>query len=118
MIDSDFNTPIIEERPPQQFPVGKRVEPAPVPIYHHVQEGKINGSRILHMVEYNHPLCAAIFAPRDDYIQLLASIVNPQLIKNVGTVVVAIRQGLGLPIDLDIAALTGEGKVLNLNSGG
>jgi hypothetical protein len=120
MINSDFAMPIIEERPPVMFPQGiQTVEPTPTPCYNIIPEvGSVNGSRILHAVRYDYSVAAAIIAPRKNYKQLLASIMSPELIKNVGAVVVAIRQGLGLAVDLDIPALTGEGKVSDLNSGG
>jgi hypothetical protein len=116
MIDSNFELPLIEERPPAIFPQVGRVEFGPPPIYHQVEPGAVNGSRILHAVNYDHAVCASVIADKKNYKQLLESIVSPELIKNVGALVISIRQGLGLPIDLDIAALTQEGKVLDYSS--
>jgi hypothetical protein len=55
-----------------------------------------NGSKLLAATNYDRHICAAIIAARDDWEELLDSIVMPQQRRNVAYVVLQIRQALGL----------------------
>ena len=58
----------------------------------------VNGSKLLEACNYDRRLCAAIIATRDDWQELLDSIIQPQQSRNVA-VVAAIREALGLEAD-------------------
>ena len=99
MTDSIRAGTSVEAGPATFFEV-KRAVHAPPPIYDVVPgPGEVNGARVLRACRYNFELCAAIFALRDDWKELIASIVSPELMVNVRAITIQIREGLGLPVD-------------------
>jgi hypothetical protein len=99
MLNSDFDLPIIEERP-ARFPEVGRAVPGPTPIYDVVPGvGEVNGARLLKATRYNFELAGAIIATRRNWQEILASIESPELIANTRAIAIMVRESLGLPVD-------------------
>ena len=105
---SNFDMPEIEERPPVSFGPTK-VEKTFPHNYEVVENGKVNAARLIHCLEYNRYIAASVIAPRKNWIELLQTIGSTELIKNVGCIVVQIRQSLGLEVNVNIRLLNSEG---------